>query len=119
MQLPDIEVTAKLDRLWKFVESEHFNEIYEEIIKREAFVDTIKNDPPKMTLNSPFLTYAHNFVEISADTCGTQGNLTTLIASVKDLVESLEQGLDPHSNISPATLHGRLLTVKQQLQYIY
>jgi len=107
-----------LDKLWKFAKSEHFAEIYEEIVRRENFVDQIVKSPAPIEGLSPFRQFTMSNLSRKTDIFSESTSRMNIAAELKNLVELLENQAEPYSAMSHNDFHQRLLAIKNSIQWL-
>jgi len=107
-----------LEKLWKFANSEHFNELYEEIVRKEDFVSKITTRPAKQILPSPFDMFNNNGITADCNINSTRHDLSRLVTEVKLLIEALESSADPNSCVTDMAIFSKIQSVKSSLQYM-
>ncbi len=107
-----------LDRLWKFAKSEHFTEVYEEIIRKEAFVKNIKDGIQPSDSSSPFREFSTNDINRMSDIQREVSDRLALVVQLKELVHILEDDADPYSGENQAGIHTRIQQVKNAINWM-
>ena len=102
-----------LDKLWKFAKSKHFTEVYEEIIRKESFVQHIKQGDQHIMEISPFREFSANDVDIMNDQIRTDSAHHALVGQLKQLIQILEDDASRQDSIFT-----RIQTIKNAIDWM-